>query len=284
VSYALATCAAMPHGTPDDQLVASLLGAEFRVWDDETVDWGAYDRVLLRSVWDYSARGEEFLAWCHAVGPRRLRNPPELVAFNIDKRYLSRLSAPAVPTTFVAPGEDVPAYDGDIVVKPNVSAGARNTGRFGPSARTAAAALIGRIHASGRVALVQPYLPAVDERGETALVFIGGQLSHVVIKRAVLRGHGEAPVAAGSLGVAAAMLEDGLVRAATADRAEQALANRIHAEISSRFGVPVYARIDLVSGADGTPVLLELEAIEPSLYLATAPGSSERLANAARAS
>jgi glutathione synthase/RimK-type ligase-like ATP-grasp enzyme len=274
----------MPDGWIDDHFVAGLLGADFRVWDDEAVDWSAYDRVVLRSVWDYCTRSEEFLAWCRAVGSGRLRNPPELVAFNADKRYLSQLSTPSVPTTFIAPGDDIPALDGDVVVKPNISAGARDTGRFGPPAHAAARALIKRIHANGRVALLQPYLPAVDRCGETALVFIGGQLSHVLTKRAVLRGDGVAPIAEGELGVAAAMLEDDLVHAGTADTAKQALATAIHAEICERFGVPVYARVDLAEDHDGAPVLLELETIEPSLYLATSPGSSERLANAVRAS
>jgi len=239
---------------------------------------------VLRSVWDYSGRCAEFLAWCDAVGPARLRNTPDLVAFNSDKRYLGQLSAPAVPTTFIAPGDDVPAFDGEVVVKPNISAGARDTGRFGPAGQAAALALIERIRASGRVAMLQPYLSAIDDRGETALVFIGGRLSHVLTKRAVLRGEGIAPVADGELGVAAAMLEDDLVRPGSADPAQRALATAIHGEISARFGVPVYARIDLVNGRDGAPVLLELEAIEPSLYLGLSPGSAERLADAVRAS
>lgn len=274
----------MPDGWEDDHLVARLLGADFRVWDDAAVDWSAYDRVVLRSVWDYSARSGEFLAWCRAVGPGKLRNPPELVAFNADKRYLNQLSAPSVQTTFIAPGHEVLPFDGEVVVKPNISAGARDTGRFGPAAHAVAVALIERIHASGRTALLQPYLSAIDEQGETALVFIGGVLSHVLTKRAVLRGDGVAPVADNELGVATAMLEDDLVGPGTADTAQRAVASAIHAEISGRFGVPVYARIDLVPGPDGAPVLLELETIEPSLYLAISPGSSERLADAVRAS
>lgn len=84
---------------------------------------------------------------------------------------------------------------GEFVVKPNVSAGARNTGRFGAEGREQARALVERIHASGRVALVQPSLADVDERGETALVFLGGELSHALSKRPVLREQGVAPVA-----------------------------------------------------------------------------------------
>jgi hypothetical protein len=74
---AFATCAAMAEGWVDDHDAARLVEAEFQVWDDRSVDWSAYDRVLLRSVWDYSWRLEDFLAWCDTVGPARLRNRSE---------------------------------------------------------------------------------------------------------------------------------------------------------------------------------------------------------------
>lgn len=279
---AFATCSAFPDGAPDDLEAAALLGADFVAWDDATVDWAAYERVVLRSTWDCTDRLPAFLAWCARVGSLRLRNSPETVAFNADKRYLAELPVAAVPTTFLAPGDPLPRLDGEIVVKPSVSAGARSTGRFGPDAHAAAAALVERIHGRGWTALVQPYLASVDAHGETALVFIDGRLSHVLSKRAVLRQEGVAPVAPGSLGVAAAMLEDDLVVAGTADAAQCALAHRAVAAISQRFGVPLYARVDLMAGDDGAPLLSELELTDPSLYLATAAGASERLAVAVR--
>lgn len=282
---AFATCSAKPGGSTDDHPTGKLLNADFLPWDDDTVDWDTYDRVVLRSVRDYIWRVEEFLAWCRAIGPRKLRNPPELVAFNADKRhYLTELSVPSVPTTFVAPGDRPPLLVGEVVVKPNVSAGARDTGRFGPGAHATARALIQCIQASGRVALVQPYLSSVEARGETALVFLGGKLSHVLTKRAILREEGVAPVTDDELRVARAMLEDNLVVAGVATEAQRKLARQVHTEISTRFGLPVYARVDLVADPDGAPVLLELEVIEPSLYLATSPGASMRLAAAIRAS
>lgn len=281
---AFATCSAFPDGAPDDLPVAALLSADVRAWDDPTVDWAAYDRVIVRSTWDYTDRLDAFVAWCEAVGPGRLRNDPALVAFAADKRYLGELSAPTVPTTFVAPGDPLPALAGEVVVKPNVSAGARDTGRFGPSTHDVARALIKRIHAAGRVALVQPYLPAVDVRGETALVYLGGTLSHVLRKRAVLAPDEVAPPHPDDPGGAAAvMYEDDLVVAGAADAAERALAERIMAEVAQRFGQPLYARVDLIAGEDGAPLLLELEVAEPALYLATAPGAAERFATAIRA-
>jgi hypothetical protein len=281
---AFATCANLPEGWGDDQEAARLAGAEFAVWDDPAVDWDAYDRVVLRSVWDYSRRVEEFLAWCAAVGPGRLRNRPDLVAFDADKRYLGQHGVRIAPTTFVAPGDPLPELDGEVVVKPNVSAGARRTGRFGPARHSEALELVERIRADGHVAIVQSYLADVDRSGETALVFIAGELSHVLHKHPVLRGEGEAPLDDGPLGVAAVMSDADLVEAGHADAAQREFATAVMAAVTDRFDTPLYARVDIAADADGRPVLMELEAIEPCLYFATAPGSAERFARAVLAS
>jgi hypothetical protein len=277
---AFATGAHLLEGVEDDHAAASLLDAEFVVWSDPEVDWSGYDRVVLRSVWDYTHHVDQFLAWCRRIGTERLRNRPELVTFNADKRYLAEMAAPTVATIFVEPSDPLPdlSEHGEVVVKPNVSAGARNTGRFPADRHDEALALIGHIQSLGRTALVQPYLESVDREGETSLVFLGGELSHVLLKRPVLRAHGIAPLAPGDTPPAAVMLEDDLVIPGTADQAQRNAAQRIHAEIAARFGTPLYARIDLVRGEQGEPLLLELEMIEPSLYLDMTPGAAERLA------
>jgi hypothetical protein len=284
VRIAFATRSGLPDGWADDREAARLAGAEFVVWDDPGVDWEAYDRVVLRSVWDYSSRIEEFLGWCRAVGSERLRNRPELVAFDSDKRYLAELGVRIAPTTFVGPGDPLPALEGEVVVKPNVSAGARSTGRFAPPRHAEALALIGRIRESGRIAIVQDYLEDVDRGGETALVFIAGDLSHVLSKRPVLREQGEAPLTDDPHGSAAVMLDDDLVVTGEADLAQHDFAAEVMAAVSGRFGTPLYARVDIAADADGRPVLMELEAIEPNLYFATAPGAAERFARAVLAS
>jgi hypothetical protein len=277
---AFATYADLPQGWDDDREAARILGAEFVIWDDPAVDWEAYDRVVVRSVWDYSRRIDEFLAWCAAVGAERLRNVPELVAFDSDKRYLGELGVPIAPTTFVGPGDPLPGLSGEVVVKPNISAGARDTGRFGPTAHAEALALVERIRASGRVAIVQTYLADVDRGGETALVFIAGELSHVLHKQPVLRAEGVAPLGDDEHGPAAVMLEDDLVRPGSAEPAQREFADTVLSVVTERFGRPLYARVDVAHDADGRPVLMELEAIEPCLYLDLVPGAAERFARA----
>jgi hypothetical protein len=285
---AFATCSLVPDGWPDDHEAASLLSADFQSWDDPGVDWNRYDRVVLRSVFTYQHRLDAFLTWCHAIGPERLRNAPELAAFNADKRYLSKLAAPSIPTMFVGADDPLPELCGEVVVKPNVSAGARNTGRFSPATHREASALIDRIRESGRVALVQPYMSSVDTAGESAFVFFGGRLSHLLRKRAVLRPDEVAPVAregfARELGVARAMLDDNLVFAGKASAAEHALAEKVFAEVAEKFGMPLFLRVDLVLDPIDTPILMEIEAIDPLFYFAMAPGTSARFAAAVRAS
>jgi len=280
---AFATCSVYPAGIDDDQLAAELVGADFRVWDDDGVDWQSYDLVVVRSVWDYTTKLDTFLAWADSVGHERLRNTPELIRFTSDKRYLTQLDAPTVPTTLLEPGDPLPGYDTEIVIKPTISAGARDTGRFMPAADQDAAALVTRIHGTGRAALMQPYLPGVDIDGERAVVFFGGKISHVLHKRPVLRDHGVAPLATGAHSPAAIMLEPDLVVPGTASADQLQLAQRVHAEIAARFGQPLFARVDMVPGQDGAPVVIEIEAIEPMLYLNLIPRAAERFAAAVRA-
>jgi hypothetical protein len=168
------------------------------------------------------------------------------------------------------------------VIKPVVSAGARDTGRFGEHAHIEAEQLLGRLASEGRVAMAQPYLRAVDEVGETAIVFFGGRESHVLRKRAVLRPDEEAPIREdGGIGAAEVMFDESLVTAGEADEDERAVAAQILHWLARRFGgPPLYARVDMVRDDDGRPVLLELEAVEPNSYLATAEGAADRLAEA----
>jgi hypothetical protein len=259
------------------------LGVEVAIesWDGPA-DWAAFDRVVIRSTWDYTWRRDEFIAWAHAAGDR-LRNSPELIEWNSDKRYLGDLAAAGlevVPTAFAGPGDPAPLLEGEVVVKPAVSAGARDTGRFGQGAHDEARALVERIQAGGGTAMVQPYLPAADTTGETAVVFIAGAVSHVLHKKAVLAPDEVAPLRPGGIEAAEAMFDPDLVTAGVASDAQLETARSVMEHVGSRFGTPLYARVDMLAGPAGEPVLLELEAVEPNLYLETAPAAAGRLAEA----
>jgi len=265
---ALATCAAMPDLDDDGPLLLAALeaagvDASVRAWDSGT-DWSSYDLVVVRSTWDYVQRHEEFLAWSRTVP--RLANPATVLAWNTDKRYLAELEAagvPVVPTVFVAPGEPFtpPAYE--HVVKPTVSASARDTVRFAAGADSSrhAAALLG----AGRHVMVQPYQAGVDELGETAVLWFDGAHSHAARKGPVL-------------GPGAGHPDDVAITPREASVAELDVASRALASVPG--GPLLYARVDLVPGPDGTPVLMELELTEPSLFLAASVGAADRFADA----
>jgi glutathione synthase/RimK-type ligase-like ATP-grasp enzyme len=274
---ALATCAAFPDGDADDAGLPAAIGGDvtFAVWDDPVVDWAAFDLVVVRSTWDYQERRDAFLAWAREIGDR-LVNPPGVLAWNTDKRYLHELAAaglPVVPTTLVAPGSPFTPPAGEYVVKPTVSAGSRDTARFTDGEDGRAIALVAAIHASGRTAMVQPYVASVDARGETALLFFDGTFSHAIHKGPLLR-----PGAEPTSEVFAAET----IEPRTPTDAERAVAQRVVDDAAQRLGTgpPLYARIDLVEDRNGAPLLLELELTEPSLFFA---GDTARLGRFAAA-
>jgi hypothetical protein len=285
---AIATFASMPPEFTDDERLADALnglGADVArlSWDDASAEWSDYDAVVIRSTWDYSLRRDEFVAWADSVGSR-LHNSPAVIRWNTDKRYLGDIEAaglPVVHTDYVAPGEPAPGLDGEVVVKPTISAGGRDSGRFSERAYGDAYGLIERVHASGRAVMIQPYQASVDTAGETAIVCLDGEPNHVLRKAAVLRPDEVAPVRDDGAGAAEVMYDPELVVAGEATEIELDLARAVIDHVSERFEyVPLYARVDMVPGPDGSPVLMELEAVEPNLYLDQAPGAAERVAAA----
>lgn len=253
--------------------LAAGIDAQVLAWDDPTVSWGRFDAVLLRSTWDYMDRLPEFLAWCDRVQSlSRLWNPPEVVRWNTDKRYLGDLAArglPVIESHFLAPGDD-PASLPDLeefVVKPTVGAGSRDAQRYQRSEREAAIAHVRRLLDAGRHVLVQPYLHAVDEHGETALLFFEGRFSHAIRKAPLLR-RGEGPTRA--------LFKEEHIQPREPSDAEHALAAAVLASLP--FETLMYARVDLLPSATG-PQLLELELTEPSVFLPYGEGAAARFAD-----
>jgi O-ureido-D-serine cyclo-ligase len=287
------------RGLDEDEapLVSALRSAGARVdvtdWDDPSVDWASYDEAVLRSTWDYTERPGDFLAWAERVaGLTRLSNPAPVVRWNTDKHYLGELARagiPAVPSTFVEPGEDAATAVGqfvsglrhaEIVVKPAVGAGSRDAQRYESANRDAAAAHTGKLLEAGRSVLLQPYLDRVEEEGETALIFFAGRFDHAIRKGPMLAGPRDAQSPpAGS----PALFVSERITARTPQADELAVAARVLAGVPEATGHRqdlLYARVDLIRDEAGSPVLLELELTEPSLFFAQAPGSAARFARA----
>lgn len=233
-------------------------------WDDPQVQWNEYSIAVLRSPWDYHERIAKFSAWLKAVATQtRLLNTLPIVEWNLDKRYLRELmnsDIAVMNTVFVESEIDLAheVFSADVIVKPAISAGSNNTARYKHDV-AGATDHARKLLSNGIAVLAQPYQSAIDEYGETGLVYLGGQFSH---------GFRKAPIFADTdqnhNGLY--VVEDITLRIPSA--AERAFGDKVVAFVTNKFGVaPLYARVDMVVNADGVPELMELELTEPSLFL-----------------
>ncbi len=272
----VASCLRLPEPDPDAEPLAEAFaraGVDAAVlgWDDPDADWDAPLPTLIRATWTYARFPDEFFAWLArvaAAGP--LWNPYEVVRANVHKRYLLELPArgvAAVPTKLVERGgattlDEMMAQLGEqkpidkLVVKPAIGAGSLDTEVFRRSDGARFAEHLTRLTSRGD-ALVQPFVDSVHEYGERSMVWIDGELTHAIRKTPRFAGEderveGPVPIAEDEAKITEAVL---------APLADQIL----------------YARVDLARDADGQPVVMELELIEPSLFLTRRPGSADRL-------
>jgi hypothetical protein len=297
---ALATCSALPNLSPDDAPLLEAIASrghdvDVVVWDDATVDWGGYDLVVIRSTWDYAQRRVEFLAWTERVqAVTELANSFPVVRWNTDKHYLSELEAagiPVVPTIWLEPERHLTSRalhtrfpaNGDFVIKPAVSAGSVDTGRYtaiDAGSRGLAIQHAKRLLDAGRTVMVQRYLKSVDTVGERAHVFILGEYSHSVLKGAMLH---DSHVAVDL------MYKEERISRITATDGEIEAARRVIDTARSLLtgdgvGVEVepflFARVDLVSGDDDEALLFELEMVEPTLFIDSSVHAQVRFVDA----
>ncbi len=282
---AFVTWSGLPKLAPDDRLAAVALEragvSVARVSWDAPIAWTDFDGVVLRSCWDYHLRPDAFRAWLRdaARDALPLQNPLPLLAWNLDKGYLRDLAAlgiAIVPTEWVAPGErvtlaDVLARTGweDVVVKPTVSASAHATWRTSAAHAPRDDARFRSALARGPL-MLQPFQPTLVEGGEWSFVFIGGAFSHAVLKRP----------SRGDFRVQAEF--GGTATVAAAPPALLAQARRVVAAAEAHCGAGcLYARVDGCE-VDGALLLLELEVLEPSLFLHLEADAPERFALAVR--
>lgn len=273
----LATCLAQPALQPDEVLLASALttrGATVQsaAWNGDFAPFAAADLVCVRSTWDYHRHPQQFADWLDQLERTGVRtvNTASLMQWNRHKGYLlelQRAGAPLPPTRLAEATPDaiadaMHALDLDeAVVKPVFGAGADGLSivRLHDAASLERAALL-----LEHDALVQPLIPEIRSAGETSLVFFEGDYSHSVVKRP----------RADSILVHAE--HGGFIERGEPLAAVVAAARAI---VQLLPEPPVYARIDMVL-ADAGPLLMEVEVIEPELFLRFADGSAERFAEA----
>jgi O-ureido-D-serine cyclo-ligase len=252
--------------------------------------------VLANGAWDNIHRPEEFLSWVGRVADvTRLVNAPDVLRWNLDKRYLVALAeagVATVPTTWLSPGPD-PLFEAEIplplpgplpggepggfVVKPTVSGGGFETARYRTGDRQAARAArlhIRRLLHAGRTVMIQPYQAAVDTHGEAGLIFLAGRYSHAI---------GKGPLLVAGAGPQPHLYRDEQIVALAASAAQREAAHLALAAAEQIVGPTTYARVDLVSLDDGTPAVLELELLDPALFFETHPAAATRFAQVLRA-
>lgn len=262
--------------TPDDRSAFSAFSAAGievvpTVWTEPLPE--GLDALVLRSTWDYHLRLADFLAWVSAVEARGipLWNSPDTVRWNVDKAYLLEVEArgvPILPTRHAARGSGVAlsallreAGWEQAVVKPSISGGAFETWRAGRSAEDAAR-FARQLEAMD--CLVQPFAPELVATGEWSLLFFRGRFSHAVLKKP----------ATGDFRVQEEF--GGIVQ--PAEPSPEVVAGATRA-LQTAERETIYARVDGVV-RNGRLELMELELVEPSLFLETSPGAAERFAAA----
>lgn len=280
---------AYAHEDPDrdtpillEALRARGAAAEAVVWHDESIDLAAFDLLVVRSPWDYPERPAEFLAWLdRAERATRVVNAPATMRWNLDKRYLADLEGRGVrtvPTTYATTTDAAAAAisghaarGSRVVVKPTVSAGARDTGLFEAS-DPRALALATRIVEAGGVAMVQPEVAELSDGHEKALYAIEGRLTHAIAKGALLESGG---------GLRGGVYQENPVPVAATD-AERAFVREVLAAVATATAGPgpLYARIDTVDSAEHGLCLLEVELVEPALNLHVAPEATDAVVDA----
>jgi len=245
-----------------DALANRGVGSAFVCWDDPSVDWTSFPN--------------EYLAWADRVAAvTTLMNPPTVLAWNMDKRYLRELDHEGisiVPTTWVGPGDGFEPPDVEFVVKPSISGGGVDTARYAPDQAVAAQSHVRRLQDEGRMVMVQDYLTAVDDEGETALIFIGGTFSHAVRKGALLEL---------GAGVVDELWEQTVAAPVVPSSGQLLFAVTVMDYLRARFGLaPLYCRVDVVTDSAGEPTVLEVELIDPLLFLTLSHDGAGCLADA----
>ena len=215
------------------------------MWSDPSVAWASFDLIVANGAWDNIHRVDDFLAWVDARERSGVSvvNSPATLRWNLDKRYLRELEAAgrAGRADDVGGGcgrFDVVLPEGEVVVKPSISGGGHRTARYEPHEHEAARAHVRDLVDSGRVAMIQPYQPAVDDEGERALIFLGGEFSHAITKDPMIR-RGVGPLDH--------LIDNQVTRPVSASPAELELGRRAVAAATRLLGPPTYARVDVVT-------------------------------------
>ena len=290
----LVTCQALPDLFPGeegllDELALRGCDPQIKVWNDPDVDWADAGMVVVRSVSDYAQDRPAFLEWTRQL--RRVQNSKDVLNWNTDKHYLKELAAmglPTIPTNWLEPSQKLtkhqihtrfPAF-GEFVVKPAVSSGVRDIGRYTTvdiHQRQAAMRQVQGLLGEGRSVMLQRYVEEIDLHGEISLVFFNGLVSHAVEKRSALH----------PASVTNPEMHEAVVTAEAADSVAWTWGEQIrrvlHDYVRARLGhdeLFLFNRVDLVPDGKGSFLVMEVSLVDADLYLGSTPGALGNFADA----
>ncbi|HXG80493.1 MAG TPA: hypothetical protein VNJ05_01695 [Sphingomicrobium sp.] len=251
-------------------LLRAGFSVEARAWND-VGDLAGFDLVMPLVAWGYHLDPPRWHSLLDRLEAARIPvlNPVPLLRWNSDKRYLAELGGKGVatiPTRLVERLDDAALaearteFGGELVIKPPVSAAADRTHRLGPADPIPAGSL-------GRPTMIQPFVGSVAEEGEYSILLFGGRFSHAIVKRPKAGDYRVQP----HLGGTEVPCEPpaGAIKLAKA-------------ALAAAPAGAAYARVDMVRDNDGKLAIIELELIEPSLWLQHAPDGGESFVRAIR--
>ncbi len=242
-------------------------------WDHPTYDWSSVDLIIVRSIWDYHHRMNEFEQWLSKVTPHcKFINDIETIRWNIDKHYLRDMESQGVrivPTQYIQKGDNrslqslLKEFGGNkAVLKPVVSAAARNTFKIEEHTIEKISDIFHKLIQEESM-IIQPFINSIESKGELSMMVFGGTYSHTVLKKAK----------PGDFRVQ----DDfgGTVHEYEANAKEIKFAEDAVKACST---LPLYARVDIVWDDDNNLCLSELELIEPELWFRNRPEAADFLA------
>ncbi|WP_022868232.1 ATP-grasp domain-containing protein [Schaalia vaccimaxillae] len=260
-----------------------------KVWNDPDVDWTEAGMVVVRSVSDYPTQRDEFLAWTKTVP--KILNHPDILQWNTHKTYLRSLAKrglPTIPTTWLEPEQNLTKHQihtrfpasGEFIVKPAVSSGVRDIGRYttnSTSQRQAAIAQVQELLGKGRPVMIQRYVEQVDTHGEISLVFFNGLVSHSVEKHPALH----------PSSISDPNVHEAVVTADTANTQAwqwgEEIRKVLHSYVRERTGrdeLFLFNRVDFVPDGEGSFLVMEVSLVDADLYLGATPEALGNFADA----
>ena len=242
-------------------------------WNDPQFNWSTTRFAMFRTTWDYFKRQDEFTQWLKTASQlTTFINSIELVRWNMDKHYLTDLNNKGIHTVetfFIEPGEEktlesifISTNHVTAILKPAVSGTARHTYKINLNNIREHESVFKKLIKEESM-LIQPFQNEIVNKGEVAMMIMGGKFTHAVLKKTK---------------VGDFRVQDdfgGTLHDYTPSQQEIMFAEKA---VHSCSTLPLYARVDMIKDNKGLLAIMELEIIEPEMWFRRFPDAAKLLA------